>query len=446
MNYYRLGAFDATLLLLIFLLPSSFQLTPPAIPIGDFYITVVEISIFALLFRWLLALLVNGGRAYRSSLGFLMTVLLAYLGFCLFLGASRFGFGKALADFRSYLPLLLYFWAIRFYGLCDDLSSVRNKIFDVMAIVAIYVLIAFLFFRGYLDTSGRMSERVFFDNTLFLVMIYGGYLLSTAVEEKRRQFFVYFVLILNFLMLLVMQVRSYWVAFAFVVAATMFMNARKYFRSRFIFTAIFLSATIAVASILLLNIVPVESLGLGGFVNSLSDRMGSIVNIEETLSGRIIDTTTDVETIGTRVMTAKTVWEDYFLQYPVFGLGFGGEIPIVSPLGGIVMMKYQIDNGYLTVLAKIGVVGALLCGFIILKLWRNLYFVVSSPLTEMNDRLLARSFLIGIVAILISSVTSSVFIRQQPALLALIFMLAETEAMRRKLQAKLIKKNKQPTV
>jgi hypothetical protein len=44
---------DFTLVILstLFLLPSTFQLRAPAVPVGDFYLTFVELCIFALLLQ-----------------------------------------------------------------------------------------------------------------------------------------------------------------------------------------------------------------------------------------------------------------------------------------------------------------------------------------------------------------------------------------------------------
>lgn len=431
----RYSTIDTFLLIFIFALPSSFQITPPAIPIGHFYITLVEFAIFVLLCNWALNLL-SSGKGYRSPLDPLVIVFLIYLAFSLFLGAGRFGAGKALADFRNYLPIFLYFWAIRFYGYSDDLSSVRQKIFKILLLVATYILILFLFFRGVLSTSDRMTERVFFDNTLFLLFIYGGYLLAKAIETKKDNFYIFLILLSNLLMLLVMQARTYWVAFALTIAIAVFWQKKKLFKSRFVMTtAIFMITTVFGVS-LFLSIVPAEKLGIQGLVTSISERIDSLVNIEATLFERSNETQTDVETVGARLMTAEIVWDDYIRREPLFGTGLGGEMPMVSRLGGIVMWKYHIDNGYLTILAKFGLTGFLLYALIMWKTCRTLYTIAFSPLTGMNDRILARSFLAGIAAILLASFFSSIFIRQQPSLMAFLFMLAETEGLRRRFESR----------
>jgi len=432
----RTGVLNTALLLLIFLLPSSFQVTPPAIPIGDFYITLVEICIFILLGHWILELL-SSGKGYRSSLDGYYLLFISYLCLSLLIGFSHFGGKMAFADFRNYLPLFLYFWAMRFFGLAPDLSRVRQLIYNVMIVVAAYILFLFLFFRDILATSDKMAERVLFDNTIFLLMCYGGYMVGKLVINNNKRAFMFANLALNGLMLLVMQVRSYWVAFVFVIGASVLQQRRSVLRTSIVVKTTFLFVASVFTITLLISIVPTELTGLSGAVSSMRERVASLVNIEQTLFGwESHGSSSDTETIGTRVMSTQVVWNNYFLKNPFFGTGFGGELPMVSRLGGIVQMKYSVDNGYLTILAKFGVIGFALYGLIIWRLCILLYHISKSLYANDDERLLARSFLTGLFAILIASFFSSISVRQQPSLIAFLFMVAETEVMRRNVEAR----------
>lgn len=429
----RMNRLETALLLLIFALPSSFQLKPPAVPVGDFYITVVELCIFIFLGHWICDLLVSG-KGYKSSLDGYFVLFLSYLCLSLYIGVASFGVGKAFGDFRQYLALFLYFWALRFLGLQLDLSRIRQRIFQVMIVVSGYILLAFLFFRGKLATSEIMAERVFFDNTLLLVMCYSGYLVGKWLGSQRQKLALA-VLVASGLMLLVMQVRSYWVAYAFILAASALRHRKAIVRSGVMVKVAYCTVALFFSGMLLLSVAPTER--MSGVLTSVGGRVASLVHLEETLFGwQSQGASSDTETIGTRMMTAQTVWNDYVLKSPLFGTGCGGELPMVSRLGGVGLMKFSIDNGYLTVLAKFGAIGFLIYGAIIWRLCLILYRNYRSSFATEEEKLLAYSFLVGIVGMLVASFFSSIFIRQQPSLIGFLFVVAETEVMRRNIRAR----------
>jgi len=433
----RAGTVDISLLLLIFLLPSSFQLTPPAIPIGNFYITLVEICLFILLGHWLLDLLVSG-TGYVSPLDKVFSLFLAYLCLSLIFGSQHFGVNKALGDFRQYLPLFLYFWVMRFFGFAKDLSRVRQGILNVTIVVAIYVVFIFLFFRGAIATRESLAERVFFDNTMLPLMIYGGYVLGIALmkNEKSHKGFASILLASNFIMLIVMQVRTYWIAFAIVIAMATFNQRRAFFKTAIMVKNAYWVSLILAVTFLFLTFVPAETIGLQEAMTSVKERIESLISFEQTFLGQENTWVTETETVGTRLATAKVVWNEYVMNSPLFGTGLGGEIPIMSRLGGVVLMKYSIDNGYLTILAKFGVIGFALYGLIIWRLCQMLYRIIVSPFSHDDEKLLAYSFLAGVAAMLVASFFSSNFIRQQPALVAFLFMLAETSVLQRTVETR----------
>lgn len=435
MNPIRKINIQTTLLLLVFLLPSSFQLTPPAISLGAFHVTLVEIFLFLLLFHWIFDVLTTQ-KWVVSPLDRLFFLLLAYICFSLVYGSVRHGTFMALADFRQFLPLFLYFWATRYFGNSNDLTIVRRRIFIVMFCVAIYVLVVFLFFRGALAADIRMANRVFFDNTLLLLMIYSGYLLSQAIRAKAGGY-AFALLGLNALMLLVMQVRTYWLAFAFTLGAEAVRYRFAFLRSRVFLLAVYLSITLVSTCALMLEVVPVSH-SMEGVITSISDRVNSVLNLWETLFEFNKATGSSEETIGTRAVTAQVIWDDYVMKNPIFGTGLGGELPLLSPFGAIVLMKFQIDNGYLTILAKFGFIGFGLYGLIIWSLCRSLLRIIKSPFASLDEKLLARSFLFGIIAMMIASIFSSIFIRQQPILLGFLILLAEIAVMQRNIQIRKI--------
>lgn len=423
-------AIDRVLLLLIFLFPSSFQLTPLAVPIGDSFITFVEIFIFILLARWIADLIVSG-NVYKSYFDNLFLFLLIYLAFSLVLGSVRFGTFKALGDFRSYFPLFLYFWVMRFFGNEIDLSQIRYRIFDVMIIVSIYVLLIFFFFRGAIASVDKMMNRVFFDNTLFLLIIYAGYLIGKTLVFKKKGVYFLSLLGLSTLMLLVIQARSYWVAFSITIGIVILYLRRVFFKSGFFLVATWIIFTFIITITFIFNVFPNEMLGFEDVMSSISERAISLVNPKKTLFEYETMTLSEIETIGTRVETAKVVWRDYVLENPLLGTGFGGELPMVSRFGGLSLKKFSIDNGYLTIIAKFGFIGLIIYGLIVLHLCQNLFRIIKSPLSYKDEQLLAVSFLGGIFAMLFASNFTSIFIRQQPSIVAFLFMLVETEVMRR---------------
>jgi hypothetical protein len=435
------GGVDIALLLLtvIFLVPSTFHFEPPAIPIGEFYVTIVELCIGALLVRWAAVALLRPGRGPRTPFTLPVTILLGIIAVSIASGIPRYGATRTLGDARQYLPLALYFWAMRRLANVDRLEAVRHRMFAVLAIVGLYVVVIFLFFRGqlaaYAATKGArvIEDRVVFDNTLFILFLYAGYILNRLIVAREMQPLLMGLLVVNVVMLVVMQVRTYWIAFFVIAAVIAWSERRTLLHPRMALKAA-LGVPLILAGVLALKLV--DNAAWGNVGTSISERVTSLIQFRETFLEANVKTTTEVETLGTRRETARAVLNDYILPNPVFGIGLGGELPMVNSLGSTVMMKYQIDNGFLTILAKFGLVGFLLYGLVVLQVARRLVRVLRSSVATEEERMLARSLLAGVAAVLIASGFSSVFVRQQPSIVAFLLLLAETTVLTRSVRAR----------
>jgi hypothetical protein len=430
--------FDLEVLLLctVFTVPSSFQITSPAIAIGDFYITAVEVCVAALGARWACGALVRrNATRVDHSFRWPMSAVLIVFAVSAILGLVRHGPVMALGDARQFLPLGLYFAAMRSAARPEQLAAIRNALFGVLLVVAVYVLIAFIFFRSALtvyslDGTRVLDDRVLFDNTLFLFLLYGGYLLSHAICSQRRRFFFTLVVAANLLMLLVMQVRTYWVAAGLVLASAAWSQRHRLLRPRIVaLSALVLPAL--VAALLASTLMETDDEEWGSVKTSMTERAQSLLNFRETFIDKSAKTTNDVETLGTRWETAKAVTTDYILPNPLLGVGFGTELPMVNGAGATVWSSFHIDNGYLTILAKCGIIGFVLCGAVLLRVVAGLRRVVRSRIATPHERMLARSFLGGIVAALLASVFSSILVRQQASIIAFLLLIAESIALSR---------------
>jgi len=74
-----------------------------------------------------------------------------------------------------------------------------------------------------------------------------------------------------------------------------------------------------------------------------------------------------------------------------------------------------------------------------LILWqvlRSLSGILKSAVALPEEKLLARSFLFGLSAMLVASGFSSIFVRQQPILVGFLFMLAEIAVLQRVLKGR----------
>lgn len=433
-----------SLLTVIFALPATFQFTPPSIAIEDFHITYVEICILVLL-AWSVFGAVSARRwvVTRSPFDGPMLILLATLVVSLVLGVSRYGATKALGDARQYLPLGLYFWCTRTLARPDQLEAVRRRLLLVLAFVASYVLIAFAFFRAalnsYAEANGAnvalMEDRVFFGNTLLVLFFYGGYLLDGAIGVKRSRLLVLAVLMANIAMLLVMQVRTFWIAFAVVIVMTVWAQRGMLLRQQTVAKAL-LWAPLCAALVVTACVVDIGAESWSNAKTSISERVGSLLDFKETFVDRTATTKTDVETLGTRWRTAQVVIDEYILPNPIFGIALGGELPLVDGTGTVVSAGYMMDNGYLTILAKFGLVGCALYGWVLFRLVRCLRRVARAREASDEERRLARSLVTGIVASLIASTCSSVPVREQTAIIAFLLVLAETTVLRTGIHAR----------
>ena len=165
--------------------------------------------------------------------------------------------------------------------------------------------------------------------------------------------------------------------------------------------------------------------------SSVVDRLVSFTELGK-VGQRDGKKTASIGTLETRLETAKRVTKDHIIPNLFLGSGFGSQIPMVDSRGNIFKWKFQVDNAYLTILAKFGLLGFLVYFLFTLKIIRCLLKIIRSPDITDEDAMLAKSFLYMMIAIVMGSLTSSIFIRQQPLIVGFLIMLCETERLARK--------------
>ena len=307
--------------------------------------------------------------------------------------------------------------------------------------VGAYVVVVFAFFRPALEAhavingmgTNVMEHRVFFDNTVFLLLLYGGYALNRLLVARKDRVLAGAALAAGALMLLVMQVRSFWGAFGIVVVLFVWSNRRALLRPPTVLAATLLIPAI-LGVVLATSAAGFEAGPWAGVKTSVADRFDSLVHFREVFVERSSKASTDLETLGTRVESARVVLDEFVLPNPLLGAGLGSELPLVNEAGQLVSTGFAMDNGYLLVLAKVGVVGFLLYGLVLLKVLHVLRRVLRSSSATDEERALAHSLFSGIVAALVVSGFSSVLVRQQTSIIAFLFILAEAAALRRSTQ------------
>lgn len=437
MSEHRSFDMDIALIVAIFLIPSTFQLPPPAVSLGTFSITVVEILIIVFYLKWVATTLIRRKTPrFRSVFDRPFLALLFFIFVHLVFDISRNGMIKALGDFRQYLPLFMYHPFMDSFR-SARLARARTPLFVTLSVVALYIIFLFAAFRdalvGYAASHDMITldERVFFDNTIFLLFMYQGYIIWKMFIEagsKAGNWRWLALLLANVVMLAVMQVRTQWVIFVGIFVACGWGSLRKIFRSPVFVSGTFLSVLLVACLFLASSLFEIRTDSVDSITTSVSERFYSLVHLPSTLAGNGEQTKTDVETVSGRLATATVVVSEYIMPNLLFGVGLGGEIPMVNKLGTIVSMKYQIDNGFLTIIAKYGIPGFLLYFGIFVLLGRSLVQIIGSRLATETEKQLAKGFLAALLCMLVGSLFSSIFIREQPSLIAFLLMLAETEA------------------
>lgn len=430
---------DILILSLIILIPSSHQLPIVAIPVGNFYITLVEILIFILVFLWFLRVLLTTHRRREKPLfaWYVFSLLGLYTTYII-VGLFQRDAGKVLGDFRQYMPLVLYFPLMSALRFENDAAPLRRSLFWALVLVSIYVAILFAFFKepliayAYKAKTGFTGERIFIDNSVFLFLAYLGFMLGMILRpsaaHKERIFYI-ILLFLCISTLLIMQVRTFWVATAIILVLAVFSHEGIFQKFKYLF-----SGAVAILLVLAFIFLFIQATGYQSkALTSIQDRFASFLDLGK-IGQQTVRKTDAIGSIDTRYATAKHVFNYYMSKNWFFGLGFGAEVELVNVLG-TGLKKYQIDNGYLTLLAKFGAFGLLFYAGLTLKIVSSLLRIIFNRLSNGTDSLLAKSFLYAIVAMAIGSLFTSIFIREQVCIVSFVIMLCEIELMNGRLAA-----------
>ncbi len=420
------------LIALIILLPSSFQLPQPALPVGSFYITAVEMLVFAILFLGVMEVLFQKRqRLGRTLFGRQVLIILCLYTLYVIVGLFQRDATKVLGDFRQYMPLVLYF-PLRTMFLDQSRSEGRRRVLlTAVMIVSVYIIIIAVFFMSRLKAYSAANlatfadDRIFIDNSLFLFLAYLGYMVAhffSSDSVLSRRVFYLAAISLGILALLLMQVRTFWVVTVIILFLSILSFRGFGKKLHYAVSTLFLSLFMAVLIPLAMGVISPNSKTL----DSIKERVVSFSELDK-VGQRKAKRSESMGSLDTRLATAKLVMNKYIAENWISGLGFGGEIPLANILGSS-FMKYQIDNGYLTLLAKFGVFGMLFYLALTAKIIRSLFRIISDPLSERDEVFLAKSFLYAIPAMAIGSVSTSVFIREQACIVSFVIMLCEIEA------------------
>lgn len=424
------------LIFLLLLIPSTYQLPQIAVPISSFYITAFEILTIALFVMWVFSFLFLSSSLRKKTLfGPYVFVLLVLYSLYILVGLFNLDATHVLGDFRQYMPLVLYFPLINYYNKGERIASLRKAVFAILIIVPLYVIIGFVFFNNFLlahalkDAAAMIGDRIFFDNNLFVFFAYLGYMLVIAFNPgnslSKRVLFAW-IISLNSMMLVIMQFRTFW-AMLVMVFALSFFSMRSFFgKFKYAFT-ITASLLFFLSSVYLVSLVAdYKPAFINKIENSIYDRVGSFADLGQ-VGHLTAKRSASLGTVDTRIVTAKAVLKDYIAPNWLFGVGFGGQLPMVNVYGEVYTMKYQIDNGYLTIIAKFGLFGFLIYLLFSVKIVRSIFTIMRSNAVESDDRLIAESFLYAIIAMVFGSMFSSDFIREQVCILGFLIMLCEIE-------------------
>lgn len=427
------------LITLIILAPSSFHLPQIALPVGTFYITIVEILIFVCVAVWLIRLPfqgigAGGKRLFSKYVASLLVLYAVYITVGLFQRSPI----AVLGDFRQYMPLVLYYPLMQALSGQEDMEKLRRALYVSLAVISLYIIVIFAFFRADLLAYSRRgkidmeSSRIFIDNGVFLFFAYLGYFIaalnSGRLRFSRRVFYASLI-ILNLLALLIMQMRTFWVMAALSLILSFFSIKGAAYKLKYAGMA-----AVAVLIVAVLIIIPMQvSNYRSKTVDSIKDRVASFSDLDKVGKHRV-KRAESVGSIDTRIETAKHVMKKYIAPNWLFGLGFGGKIEMVNYLGAATEKK-RIDNGYITLLAKFGVFGMLFYFSLTLKMIISLFRIMRHPKATEDDIYLARSFLCALIVMAAGSMGETVFVWEQACIVGFVVMLCEIEFLYRRLSS-----------
>jgi len=425
---------------LIILLPSSYQLPQAALPLGNFYINLVELLILGLILIWLLNVLFLGSerRGKSAFAGAVISLLLLYAVYIAW-GLLERDAIMVLGDFRQYLPLLLYFPLRRALHNEQAMEKMRKALFIALFIIAAYIIIIFIFLKPQLlayaakastDFSG---ERIFIDNGIFIFLAYLGCITAAIFSASTpflRKLVLSLLLLVNILALIILQVRNFWIMAALIFVLSFFTMQGALNKIKYVLTGACSVMFLVGMVFLMMQAFDYQS----KTIDNIKDRFASLAQLD-TIGKNSSGKNESVGSIETRMATAEYALKKYIIPNWFFGLGFGSQTPMVNKLGAVGLMKYQIDNGYLTLLLKFGVFGLLFYGFLSLKIITELMGIIFNPEAREMDTWLAKSFLYAIIAMAAGSFFSSIFIREQVCIVSFVIMLCEIELIRQRLRA-----------
>ncbi|MFH2093449.1 MAG: O-antigen ligase family protein [Pseudomonadota bacterium] len=423
---------------LIVLIPSSYQLPVIALPLGSFYITLVEMMIFFIFILWgIQALFSRTAKDVRPLFSkYIIIMLCLYVAYIIF-GLFQRDALTVLGDFRQYLPLALYFPLLHALHNPNSLEKLRWALFNSLIIISVYIIVVITFFSGPLTAyavkgnTGFTGERIFIDNSVFLFLSYLGYIIAAlfagSLSGARRMVHLA-VIFLSTLVLLIMQVRSFWIMTAIIIIFSYFSFKSAILKFKYI--SIVTVSTLVLVTIAFLTLQATDY--RSKTIDNIKDRFASLSDMDK-IGKTGAKRAESVGSIETRLATAEYALEKYIIPNWFFGLGFGAQTPMVNSLGSVGIMKYQIDNGYLTLLLKFGVFGLFFYALFTLKIALSIFRIIFNPQTGQEDVWLAKSFLYAIIAMIAGSFFTSIFIREQVCIVSFVIMLCEIEWMNKRL-------------
>jgi hypothetical protein len=421
---------------LILIIPLSLQLRPIAIPAGSFHITLVECIIIYLILAWPLRQLFHQKKLFGDTIFGRYVFLIIFLySLHLLMGLFFHGAELALGDFRQYLPFFLFFPLISYFDSDQTIGRLRKTVFFILVIVAFYSVILFTFFNEFLSVKAVdqgmqvLGERIYIVNSLSVLFAYLSFMTVKVFKpgSKMKIKLIYLIIIgLNGLMVLIMQSRNLWVMFAIIVLLSVFSLKNNVSKVKFVLIGVYSVILIVSVGYVSVNVFNYKPSMIRRIQGSVLDRLISFTELGK-VGTHVAKNTVSIGTLETRLETAQRVIEDHIIPNFLFGSGFGSQIPMVDSKGNIFQWKFQIDNAYLTVLAKFGIIGFLLYLLLTIKIVKSLFRIINTPDVSDEDAILAKSFIYMILGIIIGSFTSSIFIRQQPLIVGFLIMLTETE-------------------
>lgn len=424
------------LIFLLLLLPATHQLRPLSFPVGSFYITATESILFLIMIVWVIQGLSATKKIQRKlALRILIYLFASFFSVHLLVGIFIYGPVMAFGDFRQYIPIALYFPLVHIYRSEQAISHLRKAMFWLLIIVALYTTFVFAFFNDFMTAMALkqgtklLSERIVMFNSLMVLFSYLGFIIAilfTGEFSYKKRAICLCILSLNSIMLLIMQSRTQWLIFILISFLSAFSFKNNFKKIIYLFNfgyCIIFFVSIGYLCVYTFDYTPSI---VKRVQDSVVDRAASFMDIGK-IGQKKQGKAESIATVETRVETSKLVAEEYVLPNLLFGLGFGAQLPVVNKFGEVYSWKFQIDNGYLTILAKFGLIGFALYLVLTTKIIFILFKILKSPQIENTDALIAKSFLYMISALIIGSFFSSIFIRQQASIVGFLIMISEVE-------------------